>query len=164
VNIKSQIQSQYHASLGMLRQVVEKFPEQEWDAPGDKNKAWQIAYHAVFYAHFYLHPKEEDFEPWPKHRREAVSFDSPKEGQAPQPFSKAEVLEYLEIFSQRVDPMVDALDLDAQSGFSWLPFNKLELQFYNIRHVMLHTGELAERLWVVAGEEVHWIGRRPKER
>jgi len=29
------------------------------------------------------------------------------------------------------------------SGFDWLPFDKLELQFYNIRHIMQHTGESA---------------------
>ena len=59
---------------------------------------------------------------------------------------------------------MDALDLEAESGFYWLPFNKLELQFYNIRHLTLHTGELAERLWAVAGEETRWVGKRPEIR
>jgi hypothetical protein len=72
------------------------------------------------------------------------------------------VLEFLDYLSERVDGLVDALDLEAESGFYWLPFNKLELQFYNIRHLMLHTGELAERLWAVAGEETRWVGRRPE--
>ena len=161
MNAKPQIQSQYHASLEMLRKVVEKYPAEEWNAAKDKNKAWHIAYHAVFYAHFYLHPKEEHFVPWPKHRREAVSLQPAKDGQEPPPFPKAEVLEYLDYLSQRVDEMVEVIDLEAESGFYWLPFNKLELQFYNIRHVMLHTGELAERLWAATGEESQWVGKRP---
>jgi hypothetical protein len=162
MNPKPQIQSQYHASLAMLRQAVEKFPPELWNSENDKNKVWHIAYHALFYAHFYLHPREEDFQPWPKHRREAISLSPSKDGQPPIPFTQAEVLEYLEYLSRRVDELVEALDLEAESGFYWLPFNKLELQFYNIRHIMLHAGELAERLWSAAGEEVHWVGKRPE--
>ncbi len=163
MNPKPHIQSQYHASLEMLKRVVEKYPAGDWDAENDKNRAWHIAYHVLFYTHLYLHPKEEDFEPWPKHRDEAVSLQPAEDGQLPRLYSKAEVLEFLEYLRQRVDAMVDALEMDAESGFYWLPFNKLELQFYNIRHLMLHTGELAERLWAVAGEEVHWVGKRPED-
>ncbi len=36
--------------------------------------------------------------------------------------------------------------LDADSGFYWLPFNKFELQLYNIRHIQHHTGQLTDRL------------------
>ena len=163
MKIKPQIQSQYHASLAMLRSVVEKFPEAQWNSDMDQNKSWHIAYHAVFYAHFYLHPTADDYQPWPKHRQEARSLQQ-DDDQAPQPFTKHEVLEFIDYLSERVDGLVDALDLEAESGFYWLPFNKLELQFYNIRHLMLHVGELAERLWTVAGEETSWVGMRPENR
>ena len=45
-----------------------------------------------------------------------------------------------------------------ESGFSWLPFGKLELQFYSIRHVQHHTGELCERLGTTGDIEVGWVG------
>ena len=93
---------------------------------------------------------------------EARSFDPPEDGKEKQPLTQTEVLEYLAYLQARVDPMVEALDLNAESGFYWLKFNKLELQFYNIRHVMQHTGELAERLWQSAGVEIHWVGKRPE--
>ncbi len=52
-----------------------------------------------------------------------------------------------------------ALDTAApESGFFWLPFGKLELQFYNIRHLQHHTGELFERLGAV-GVTLDWVGR-----
>ena len=73
-------------------------------------------------------------------------------------YTKAQILEYTEYLSDRIDKLVDALDFEGLSGFYWLPFNKLELQFYNIRHLMLHTGELAERLWQEASVEVGWVG------
>ena len=43
------------------------------------------------------------------------------------------------------------------SGFNWLPFGKLELQLYNIRHIQQHTGELSQRLGD-HGIDVPWIG------
>ncbi len=57
--------------------------------------------------------------------------------------------------------MVPALDLAGASGFDWLPMNKLELQFYNIRHLQLHTGELCERLGTEAKIDVAWVGMAP---
>ena len=80
-----------------------------------------------------------------------------------QPFSKEEVLEYLEYFREQVSTVVPALDLESgDSGFYWLPFNKLELQFYNIRHLQQHTGELCERLGSDVGINVNWVGRVPQ--
>jgi len=56
---------------------------------------------------------------------------------------------------------VNRMDLEAESGFHWLPFDKLELQFYNIRHVQQHTGELSERLGAKGEIEVRWVGKKP---
>jgi hypothetical protein len=58
---------------------------------------------------------------------------------------------------------VDALDLEGASGFYWLPFDKLELQFYNIRHVQHHTGELYERLGATEDVELDWVGIGPRK-
>ena len=55
------------------------------------------------------------------------------------------MLEYLDLCRQQVDMRTRQLDLDASSGFQWLPFGKLELQFYTIRHLQQHAGELMER-------------------
>ena len=49
---------------------------------------------------------------------------------------------YYQLCRKEVDAMVDSLDLEAESGFYWLPMDKLELQFYNIRHLQMHVGEL----------------------
>jgi hypothetical protein len=65
---------------------------------------------------------------------------------------------YLELCRAEVEKQVPLLRLEEGSGFSWLPFNKLELQFYNIRHLQHHTGQLIERLRTVAGIGVGWVG------
>lgn len=71
------------------------------------------------------------------------------------------MLMLIDEFSSQINDLVNALDLEADSGFYWLEFSKFELQFYNIRHLMQHTGELAERLWQSAGIEIRWVGHRP---
>ncbi|MBW6466502.1 MAG: hypothetical protein K0B06_08370 [Brevefilum sp.] len=53
-----------------------------------------------------------------------------------------------------------AVDLVADSGFYWLPFNKLELKFYNIRHIQPHTGELCERFGALGEISVDWVAMK----
>jgi len=162
MNVKDTIKSQYYASLEMLKQAITKCPDSLWAAPEYKNQFWHVAYHALFYTHFYLHPREEDYVPWEKHRDKYVSLRSePKVEKVQDPYSKDELLAYLQFCTERVGEMVDALDLEGESGFYWLPFDKLELQFYNIRHIMEHTGELGERLGAKGEVEVEWVGMKP---
>lgn len=141
------IQSQYLASLGMLKQVIVSCPEALWDAPGKQDKFWRKSYHALFYAHLYLQRTEKDFTPWEKHH----------DPDGDVPFTKDEVLEYLSFVEKQVARCVPITDLEAESGFHWLPFYKLELQLYNIRHIQQHTGELYERLDAHENIELDWV-------
>jgi hypothetical protein len=141
------IQSQYLASLGMLKQVIVNCPESLWDAPGNQDKFWRKSYHALFYAHLYLQRDEKDFIPWEKHH----------DPDGDVPFTKDEVLDYLSFVETQVIDRVPDTDLEAESGFHWLPFDKLELQLYNIRHIQQHTGELYERLDTHENIELDWV-------
>ena len=147
MNAHKVIQSQYLASLGMLKQVVVKCPEALWDAPGNQDKFWRKSYHALFYAHLYLQRAEKDFVPWVKHHD--------PDGEVP--FTKEDVLEYLSFVEKQVADCIPATSFDAESGFHWLPFDKLELQLYNIRHIQQHTGELYERLGTYENIELGWV-------
>ena len=75
------------------------------------------------------------------------------------PYSKADIAEYCEFCREQVEKQVEALNLEAPSGFYWLPFNKLELLLYNLRHLQQHTGELSERLWTAREIEVDWVSK-----
>ncbi len=151
MNTKQAIQSQYLAALEMLKQVIVKCPDALWDAPGKQDKFWRKSYHALFYAHLYLQNVEQDFLPWEKHH----------DPDAEMPFTKEEVLEYLSFAEHHVVDRIPATNLEADSGFYWLPFDKLELQFYNIRHIQQHTGELYERLGSHENIELGWVSTRP---
>src|SRR5437016_11355850 len=48
------LKSQYHASLAMLRDTIERCPDALWTSGDYLNPFWRIAYHALYYTHFYL--------------------------------------------------------------------------------------------------------------
>ncbi len=153
---KSIIQSQYRASLAMLRQAITQCPQSLWEDDSYANPFWHVAYHTLFYTHLYLQPSSENFVPWEKHRDDLRRL----ENTGIEPYSKDEVLEYLGFCLEQVGAQVESLDMEDDSGFHWLPFNKLELQFYNIRHIQQHSGELCERLGAHGEIEVGWVGMK----
>jgi hypothetical protein len=162
MDIKEIIKSQYHASLEMMRQVILKCPDSLWASSTSKNHYWRIVFHALFYTHLYLQPTEGDFVPWPKHRGESqflgrLPWPPHNEPKVEKPYDKEELLEYLAFCHAEVEARVDTLDMEKASGFNWQPFDKGELQLYNIRHLQQHIGELSERLGN-QGIEIDWIG------
>lgn len=161
--IRNNIARQYGAALAMLGHAIELCPESLWLAPECQNRFWHIAYHVVFCTHMYLQPSLGEFHPWTKHREDS-QFLGHKPGAPPDaplpvfaPYSKPDVLEYFALCRAEEESRVPAPDLEAPSGFWWLPFNKLELQLYNIRHLQHHTGQLADRLRTAAGIGVEWV-------
>jgi hypothetical protein len=165
MSIQSVIKSQYRASFDMIGEAIEKCSDALWDDPAYKNRFWQIAYHALFYTHLYLQGRAQDFVPWNRHRAGHESLGSlprPPHGEPDVggPYTRQEILEYLELCRNEAADKVSSLDLDAPSGFEWLPFAKLELQFYNMRHLQLHTGQLIDRLRNVQAIGIGWVGAR----
>ena len=99
--LRSVLKSQYHASLAMLREAIERCPPEEWVSIGHKNAFWQVSYHTLFFAHLYLQCDEAAFCPWEQHRGE-------RDGIEGEPYTQTQVVEYWEF----CDRMVDA----AQAG------------------------------------------------
>ena len=161
------IRHQYRATLAMLKEAVVQCPAGLWDAESHKNRFWHVAYHVLFYTHLYLQDSEKSFTPWTKHREEhnflgPLPWPPHKKPVIGEPYSRREILEYLELCQGQVEERVASLNLEAESGFHWLPFSKLELQFYNIRHLQHHTGQLVDRLRSEAGIGVRWVGTMPE--
>lgn len=162
LNILRTVTRQYHASLAMLGEAIDVCSESLWTAEDYKNRFWHIAYHALFYTHFYLQTSEADFQPWAKHRKD-YQYLGPRPwapdtaARIGSPYTKDDAKEYLEFCRGEVAAKVPALDLAADSGFSWLKFNKLEVQFYNIRHIQHHTGQLADRLRAGMNIGLPWV-------
>jgi hypothetical protein len=156
---------QYRAGMDMLGQAIDLCPEELWLSTDYQNRFWHLAYHSLFYVHFYLQPSEAEFKPWAKHRPDSQYLgprpwakDQPF--QLPAPYSKPDVQEYHALCRDEVEKQIAVVCFEASSGFSWLPFNKLGLQLYTIRHLQHHTGQLIDRLRNVAGIGVGWVGSR----
>jgi hypothetical protein len=161
MTIKEIIKSQYYAVLEMLKLAIAECPEHLWQNADYKVPFWHIAYHTLFFAHLYLHRSEDDFVPWEKHNQAYISLASSGEkGETLEPFRKDELLAYHALCCEQVEEKVNSLDLETESGFDWLPFDKFELQIYNIRHIQQHTGELYERLGASEGIELAWVGMK----
>ena len=147
----------------MLGNAIESCPEALWNDPEYTNPCWHVAYHTLFYTHLYLQTSEADFRPWEKHRPNS-QYLGPKSWTTPEgepadrtPYTKAALLEYWEFCRRESESRTAVVDLEAESGFSWLRFNKLETQFYNIRHIQHHTGQLADRLRRGANMGLVWV-------
>ena len=154
--LRTVLKSQYHASLAMLREAVERCPPEEWVSTGHKNAFWQVSYHALFFAHLYLQRDEAAFRLWEQHRGEG-------DGISGEPYTQAQVLEYWEFCDRMVDDAVDALDLDCtESGFSWYRMSKLEHQFVNIRHIQHHAAQLIDRVRSAADVGIRWVAARQR--
>ena len=165
MDLKDIIKSQYRASLAMMEEAIKKCSDTLWNDENAKHRFWHIAYHTLFFTHLYLQVNEEAFVPWAKHRNEHQFFESvpwapEKKLEIGEPYTKAELLEYLAICQNAVEENVTSVVLKVKSGFDWLPFSKLELQFYNIRHIQHHTAQLDDRLRNKTDNGIRWIGAK----
>lgn len=158
------LRSQYHASLGMLRQAVEACPDELW-VIGEPVAFWRIVYHTAFCTHMYLQPNEAAFHRWEHHREDyqllgPVPWRPDHLPQIGEPYSREQMLDYLAQCDAMVDAAVETLDLRSRdSGFWWYKMSKLEHQLVNIRHIQHHTGQLALRLRAAGTEQgLGWVG------
>jgi hypothetical protein len=167
--LRSVLKSQYHAALAMLRDAIDKCPDDLWSGTGHTNACWQIAYHALFFAHLYSRRTADDFRPWEHHQANVQYPDGiagpPIEGSTlpllPEPYTKARMLAYWSLCDGMIDGAVDAIDvLSPESGFSWYPIPKIEHQIVNIRHIQHHTAQLADRVRSAANVGIDWVGAR----
>jgi hypothetical protein len=163
MDIRSALKSQYHAALKTLHEVIEKCPDVMWNDPADTARFWRVAYHTLFYAHFYLQQSEKSFRPWARHRDETISIVPSADHRPPkayEPYTRDELLQYCKECNDMIDAGVDALDLSApQCGFPWYQMPTLEHQLVNIRHIQHHAAALASRLRRTAGIAVDWVGK-----
>ena len=160
------LKRQYHAALVMHRDAIERCPEALWYDTQPVNAFWQIAYHALYFAHMYLQPDFDSFQPWEKQQSDVQHPDGIP-GSAdpdstlpliPDPYTREQVLEYCTLCQEMVDGAIDRLDLSRpDSGFYWYRMSKLEHQIVSIRHLQHHAAQLADRLRAATAEGTKWV-------
>jgi hypothetical protein len=159
--LRTALKSQYHAVLTMLRTAIRRYPDALWTRDdGHVNPPWRIAYHTLYYAHWYLLGDSSRLPSWTRHRRGIRRLNRP--ANMVRPYTKAELLAYWRICDSAVDDAVDALDLgSARSGFSWYRMSRAEHQLVSIHHIEYHQAQLGDRMRRTTGAGVNWErGRR----
>lgn len=153
--IKSALLSQYKASLMMLRQAVELCSDELWLSEKYSNRTWQVVYHALFFTDLYLHTHLDERKLWKGHRGGYQDLENQSKLE---PYSRAEVLEFLSDIEKRLEGALERIDLtSAESGFHWYKVNKLEHQMVNIKHLQQHLGQLQDRIRNEQGEGIGWV-------
>ena len=151
--------SQYRTSLKMLINAIAQCPEELWDDQHYDSPYWQIVYHSLHFAAFYLSEDEASFTPWVNHRpgvhQLGILGISPANAVHGH-YSKADLQNYIMQIIRSLE--FKEQDLTASSGFEWLSMNKFELHLYNLRHLQHHIGQLVERLHGVGIKGIDWIG------
>lgn len=158
--IKDALTRQTLVSLEMLRQCVERCPHEVWGSGKHPRSFWRIAYHATFYAYLYLHPglKEYEGNEWAKSISGAGQLTGrPKEID---PYTKEEMLEYIDLAVAKAPERIAALDLTAkETGYPWYPgLPVFEHQVLSLRHLHGHIGQLSEIL-NQHGVDTEWMGQ-----
>jgi len=169
MEVQSALKHQYHAALKTLRLVIERCPDELWDQREDERAApfWQVAYHTLFFTHFYLQQTRDKFKAWEKGRKGVESLGRRRAADAPgespdsdAAYTREEILEYWRFCDEAIDTGVDRLDLSAaQCGFPWYKMPTLEHQLVNIRHIQHHAAALAMQLRNATGVSIEWVGR-----
>jgi hypothetical protein len=169
-SIRAALSSQYLAGLRMLRAGVQACTDELWLASGpDVNACWQIAYHTLFFTHFYAQPHADDFVRRPGHVGDVIvedaipgpppyPADDPRPLIAP-PYSRAAVTDYCDFCMESVPAWVAAIDVTSpDSGFHWYPMSKLEHQLVNLRHLQHGAAQIADRVRRSLDLGVDWAG------
>ena len=164
--LKQVIIRQYGAALKMLGACIERADGDVWRRTVGRFPFWHVAYHVLFYTDLYLSEGEAAFRPVGLHREDYNFLGQQpwppfKKVLAEKPYEKTELADYLEACRAKVKAALAAeteQTLAGPSGFSWLPFTRLELHIYNIRHIQHHTGQFAAMIRREGGEGVPWSG------
>jgi hypothetical protein len=156
VDLKLVLDRQYRLGLEMLRQCVDRCPDELWESGKHPRTYWRIAYHAAYFTHLYLQPDSKSFAPGALHRQNVQNlWGRPA---TVEPYSRAEMLDYIQSIEDGLSAMLDSLDLAApKSGFALYKMPKIELLMLNLRHLQGHVGQLSELL-MAHGVEIEWAG------
>lgn len=173
--VRDALKSQFHAGLDMLRDAIDRCSDDLWITDEYPTPFWRVAYHTIFYTHLYMHPSAEVFEPWPHHQTSIQDLDDvpappeimdllelphrpPRTGE---PYSKAQILAYLDTCDGLVDDVLDTVDLESdESGFSWYRVSKVEHEMVAIRHLQHHVAQLGQRIRIEQDSMIKWVGAR----
>ncbi|MBT8233104.1 MAG: DinB family protein [Saprospiraceae bacterium] len=149
------IWNQFGAALDMLRNAIEKCPDNYWD---ETDQLWYLAYHTLFWTEYYL----DDYElPFKSTTFGHSEFD-PKGVKPNRVFSKLELINALEKIKKNAELKITNLnEEDAQKPFSGYKkgYTFTEITLYNMRHIQHHAAQMNILLRQKIDDAPGWVSR-----
>jgi hypothetical protein len=146
-----ELKHQHHSTLAMLQSAIEGCPEELWNHEYAGVAFWREAYHALFWMHNFLGPRDKRFAPQPWVIRPAK--DS---------CSRAEALQYAAQTRAYIDEVFDAMtlgELEAADTYDETDFRSVcHRLMYGLRHVQHHVGKLTAYVNLEGIQLHHWKG------
>ena len=159
---KQALVSQYEKCFNMLAETISKYDEQLWGNDTDYDSpVWQVVYHALYYANIYCSSTRESIVAWPKAREGYHIFGKRSSSQPEQlvpqePYSKGEMVEFLQFVSSNVPTYLDKMKPHDRCWPPWYEESQLEFQLNNIRHIQHHIAQVIERHDIAQPFDYKW--------
>lgn len=162
--VREAVRNQFEAAFCTLNSCIDLCPDEAWDGPVVNLTFCQVTFHTLFFADLYLAGSGDldslqqqsfhrenpdyfrDYEEF-RDRKQTLLYDRPA------------TTRYLAMCRQKARDVVAGESeetLTGPSGFEWRKCSRVELHFYNARHIFHHCAQLSLRLRQLAGIEVPW--------
>jgi hypothetical protein len=158
--LKTELWKQFGASIDMLENAIAKCPPELWN---DERKFWYTAYHTLFFLDYYLDTNPDNFiTPEPFGMTE-MEID---EVMPERTFTKAELLSYVKHCRGKASKLIGGFN-EKTAASRWKnryrEYSMLEMQLYNMRHLMHHTGQLNLLLGQIDHDLPVWVSQTKVE-
>lgn len=161
--LKEELWHQFGASLDMLRNAIEKCPEEIWgELTFEGNQFWYIAYHTLFYIDCYSDEDPKNFHPPQPYNLSEYEYDTLPE----RVFTKNELLDYENHCREKSRKLIASLTEEkAKKRWinEWKNYSYIEIIIYNMRHIQHHTGQLNMMIGKINKKLPIWVSQT-KER
>ncbi|MCA1609445.1 MAG: DinB family protein [Acidobacteria bacterium] len=160
---RSALWQQSGAAIDMLDNAVAACPEALWSDRSQTPAFWYVAFHTIFFLDFYVSESPDGFAPPSPF---TLSEFNP-EGELPErPYTKQELRGYLRHSREKCRRSIETLSDERareRTGFLDGSLGRLELLFYNLRHVQHHAGQLNLLLRQKTQSAPRWVLRAREE-
>ncbi|MCA9867099.1 MAG: DinB family protein [Anaerolineae bacterium] len=163
-NLKTSLWQQFGAAIDTLNDAINLCPDHLWTAvvwPDEEDarygQFWFIAYHTLFWLDLFLTGSSEGFAPPAPFIRGALPDH---------PYTQDEVRAYLVQCRAKCRATIEGLTDERarqRCPFRWMEPTFLELQFYCMRHVMEHAGQLGYFLGQQGVAGIDWVSQAREE-
>jgi uncharacterized damage-inducible protein DinB len=158
--LQIELWKQFGAALDMFENAITKCPPELWD---DDRKFWYTAFHTLFFLDYYLDTCADDFKTYGPLNMTEAEIDEIMPGRT---LTKDELLVYLKHCREKAHTLIAGFTEETLSA-RWIDkyrnYSMYEMQFYNMRHVQHHTGQLNMMLGHIDHDLPIWVSQTKVE-